>query len=546
MHKLRFGRKKNEKKRRYPPFWVCGCWKKGLAEGVRGSYICDMQIGDKQYIELEKFEELQQAYDLLKHRLEQLERLIFGTKSERFVPDIPGQLALDLDVAVVEVEVETQEVAAHRRAKVKPVQISPHGRTPLPASLRREKIMLEPLEDTTDMKRMGEEITEVLEYQAAELYVLQFVRPKYVRAVTAQQEQQGVSPIVIADLPTRPIEKGIPGIALLAYLLISKFVDHLPLYRLGKMFERQGVKIADSTFVDWIKAACKLLIPLYEALKREVLGCDYLQMDETPIRVLQSEIKGKSHRGYFWVCHAPVQKLSLFQYDARRTAQLPDNLLATFRGTLQTDGYVVYEKYEKQPGLTLAGCLAHGRREFEQALGNDQARAAHILTRIQSLYAVERQAKERQLSAHERLALRQELSRPVFDQLHEYLKAELLQVLPKSAIGQAIAYSLNRWEKLERFLLDGKVEIDNNLVENAIRPVALGRKNYLFAGNHEAAQRIAMIYSFMACCKMNEVNPHTWLQDVLFRIQEYPVNRISELLPHNWKPLEQYPHWYKP
>ncbi|MFZ2898677.1 MAG: IS66 family transposase [Saprospiraceae bacterium] len=511
-----------------------------------GSYICVMQIGDKQYIELEKFEELQQAYALLKHRLEQLERLLFGTKSERFVPDIPGQLALDLDAAKVEAEVQTQEVAAHRRTKVKPVKISPHGRAPLPASLRREKIMLEPQEDTAGMKRMGEEITEVLEYQAAELYVLQFVRPKYARVQTAEEERQGVSPIVIADLPARPIEKGIPGTALLTYLLISKFVDHLPLYRLGKMFERQGVKIADSTLADWIKAACNLLIPLYEALKREVLACDYLQMDETPIRVLESEVKGKSHRGYFWVCHAPAQKLPLFEYDARRSARLPDELLADFGGTLQSDGYVVYEKYEKQAGVTLAGCLAHSRREFEQALGNDQARAAHILTRIQSLYAVERQARERQLSADERLALRQELSRPVFDQLHQYLKAELLQVLPKSAIGQAIAYSLNRWEKLERFLLDGKIEIDNNLVENAIRPVALGRKNYLFAGNHEAARRIAIIYSFMACCKMNEVNPHTWLQDVLFRIQEHPVNRISELLPHRWKPLVQYPHWYKP
>ena len=505
-----------------------------------------MQIGDKQYIELEKFEELQQAYDLLKHRLEQLERLIFGTKSERFVADIPGQLALDLDAAIVEVEVETQEVAAHRRTKVKPVKISPHGRTPLPPSLRRETILLEPAEDTAGMKRIGEEITEILEYQAAELYVLQYVRPKYARVPTPEEEQQGVSPIVIADLPTRPIEKGIPGIALLAYLFISKFVDHLPLYRLGKMFERQGVKIADSTLVDWIKAACTLLVPLYEALKREVLACDYLQMDETPIRVLESETKGKSHRGYFWVCHAPVQKLPLFEYDARRSAQLPDDLLVDFHGTLQSDGYVVYEKYEKQAGVVLAGCLAHSRREFEQALGNDQPRAAHILTRIQSLYAVERQAKERQLSADERLALRQELSRPVFDELHDYLKTQYLQVLPKSAIGKAIAYSLNRWEKLEQFLLDGKIEIDNNLVENAIRPVALGRKNYLFAGNHEAAQRIAMIYSFMACCKMNEVNPQTWLQDVLFRIQEHPVNRISELLPHQWMPLDNYPCWYKP
>jgi len=505
-----------------------------------------MQIGDKQYIELEKFEELQQAYDLLKHRLAQLERMIFGVKSERFVADIPGQLTLELNAAAVEVEIQTQEVAAHKRSKVNPVKISPHGRGPLPDSLRRERIVLEPAEDTTGMKCIGEEITEELEYREAELFVRQYVRPRYVRVPTAGQEQEDQPALVIADLPPRPIEKGIPGVALLAYLLISKFVDHLPLYRLGKMFERQGVKIADSTLVDWIKAACNLLVPLYEALEREMLLCHYLQMDETPIQVLESETKGKSHRGYFWVCHAPVQKLTLLKYDARRNAKLPDDLLAKFVGTLQTDGYSVYEKYEKQAGITLAGCMAHARREFEKALHNDHERAAYVLIQIQSLYAVERAAKDRNLSASERLQLRLELSRPVFDHLHQYLKTELLQVLPKSAIGGAIAYSLNRWQKLERFLQDGDIEIDNNLVENAIRPVALGRKNYLFAGNHEAAQRIAIIYSFTACCKKNDVNPQTWLNDVLFRIQKHPINRIAELLPHRWKPLEQYPHWHRP
>jgi transposase len=508
-----------------------------------------MQIGGKQYIELEKFEELQQAFELLKHQLAELQRLIHGPKSERFVAsDIPGQMSLDLDVQEVAVEQKEQAVAAHKRKQTKPVKITPHGRSPLPESLRRERVVLEPSEDTSDMKCIGEEITEVLEYKAAEFYVLQYVRPKYVKVQrAAQQDEEEAAPIIIASLPSRPIEKGIPGIALLAYLLISKFVDHLPLYRLSKIFERQGVKIADSTLVDWLKASADLLVPLHEALERLILQSRYLQMDETRIQVLDSELKGKSHRGYFWVCYAPVQKLALFQYDPRRSANLPDRLLDGFEGSLQTDGYAVYEKYGKRPQVTLCGCIAHARREFEALQKTHTEQVAHILTQFQHLYAVERQAREKQLSQDQRLALRQELSRPIFDQLHQHLTQQLLNpdLTPKNIFRTAINYSLERWEKLEQFLLDGKIEIDNNLVENTIRPVALGRKNYLFAGNHDAAQRIAMIYSFMACCKMNNINPQEWLQDVLFRIQDHPINKIDDLLPNNWKPLDIYPQWYE-
>lgn len=511
-----------------------------------------MQNAEIQTVPLALYQELQQEYILLQFRLAQLERLIFGAKSERFISSgpLPGQLQLDLggEPSAAQPETEKAVIAPYERNKKKPVKIAPHGRLPLPASLPRQEIILEPQGDTTGMKRIGEEVTEELDYKPGKFFVRRFIRPKYAPQEQSQGSPEGeempAAAILIAPLPARPIEKGIPGAGLLSHLLVSKMVDHLPLYRQMKIFEREGIKIADSTLGGWFGAACKLLVPLYEAQERLILGTSYLQMDETPIKVLESAKKGSTHRGYFWVCYAPVERMALFEYDPRRSADLPKNLLSDFQGDLQSDGYSVYEQFGKMQGITLSACMAHARREFEKALEYDKERAGHAMQLIQQLYAVERKARGEQLDHAERLALRQKSSRPIFDQLATYLRQELQSAPPKAPITKAIAYSLTRWEKLGRFLDDGKLEIDNNLVENAIRPVALGRKNYLFAGNHEAAQRLAMMYSFMASCKMAQVNPADWLRDVLFRIPNHPVNRVAELLPHLWKPMEAYPDWW--
>jgi len=506
-----------------------------------------MQDTQQQYVSLEEYQRLQQDYLLLKHQFEQLRRLIFGTKSERFVSDSPpGQLSLNLDVAQEEPTPDTTEKISYERKKNRPINITPHGRLPIDASLPRRRFEIEPEQDVSGMTRIGEEITEELDYRPGRFWVNQYVRPKY--AVPQAQADAGIAEqpgIVIAPMPSRPIEKGIAGAGLLAYLLLSKTTDHFPLYRIGKMFERQGVRIPAATMIDWFKATCNLLKPLYDAQKRLTLAADYLQMDESPIKVLDSETEGKTHRGYMWVCRAPVQNLVFFNYNSGRSAEAPKELLKNFCGTLQTDGYGVYEMFESRSGITLGGCLAHSRRKFSEAQSNDKVRADAVLNKIQGLYEVERRAREKQLDAAERLALRQELSRPIFDELGEYLKKELVEVLPKSPIGQAIAYTLSRWKKLEQFLLDGRVEIDNNLLENKIRPLALGRKNYLFAGNHEAAERLATAYSLMAGCKINNINPQIWLRDVLFRLPDMPVNKVEQLLPHNWQPLEEYPEWFQ-
>ena len=467
----------------------------------------------------------------LRHRLAELQRLLFGAKSERFVPSaIPGQLQLELEGLEEIVAAHKKMVAAHERSAPSKHQ----GRLPIPAHLKRVEDVIEPEVDTTDMKHIGDEVTELLEYLPGKLWVRRIVRRKYARPEAPGEE---TSAIVVAPMPEQAFPKLKAGISLLVFLVISKFAEHLPLYRLAQMLGRQGVKIPESTMGEWVKVAIERLEVLYAAYKHLLLKSSYLQMDETRLKVLEESQKGKAHLGYIWAIYDPVNKLPFYTYLPGRSHHGPKKLLEPFAGYLQSDGYSVYELLNKiMPNITLVNCWAHARREFIKAQDNDQARAAEVLSRIQALYKVEEDARNRQLGPEERLALRQQISRPIWDELFAYLRAELEKTLPKSPIGAAIAYTLKRKENLERFLLDGRLEMDNNLVENAIRPIAIGRKNYLFAGNHEAAQRIAVIYTFVNACKHRDLDPAIWLQDVLGKIHNHPINRIEELLPQNWTP----------
>jgi hypothetical protein len=277
-------------------------------------------------------------------------------------------------------------------------------------------------------------------------------------------------------------------------------------------------------------AASNLIAPLADVLQRKVLSSFYLEADETPIRVLDRDKKGKTHRGYYWVYHDPLNNLVLFDYREARGRDGPRELLKDFKGYLQTDGYSAYESFDNGK-IKLLHCMAHARRYFEQALDNDRPRAQHVIEQMQKLYAVERKARDESFSSEQRYQLRQQKSLPVLQQLHGWLKDNIMQVLPKSAMGQAIAYSLSRWEKLMIYASDGTLEIDNNLVENSIRPIALGRKNYLFAGSHDAARRAAVIYSLLGTCKLKAVEPFAWLRNVLDVIPDYKANRLEELLP---------------
>jgi len=463
---------------------------------------------------------------LLQEELKELKRLVFGQKRERFVPATPpNQLSLPLDPPSIKPAEVVYQRVQYERVMLKAAKVA--LRQPFPSHLPRIDIFIEPSVDVAGMRKIGEEITEELDLKPASLFVRRYIRPRYV----SLQET-----FHIGELPARPIEKGIPGPGLLTQLIYDKFVSHLPFYRQVQRYQQLGMKIPPSTLEGWFEASCALLEPLYEALKVRVLASSYLQCDETPIPVLDKLKKGETHRGYHWIYHGVESKLVLFDYREGRGREGPLKLLKNYHGYLQTDGYAVYEQFEAREDIVLVGCMAHARRYFEHALDNDRPRAEKVLLWMQQLYALEREAREQNLSAEERYGLRQAKALPVMEELENWLLAERLQVLPKSAIGKAIAYLIPRFNKIAMYLEDGRLEIDNNLAENLIRPVALGRKNYLFAGSHVGAKRAATVYSLLGSCQLQGINPYDYLRDILQRLPLHPVNKLEELLPPFWKP----------
>ena len=472
----------------------------------------------------EKIDYLTRERDRLKHQVEMLRRMQFGQKRERF-EGAPNQTVLPFEAGSEAVEQQQEEV----NQKIEYVRKRPNhkGRAKLPEHLPVEEIEIHPEGDLSDMVCIGREITEELECEPAKFYIKRYIRYKY-----AAKGGEGVK---IGGLPDRVIDKGIPGAGLLAMILTGKYMDHLPLYRQKQIFARENIQIASSTIESWTKEALIKLEPLYEQLVFDTKTKGYLQVDETPIKVLDSDKKGAAHQGWYWVYHAPLDGIVLFDYQPTRGQVAAKKLLDTFKGYLQTDGYAVYGKYGHRKDITHLACWAHARREFERALDNDQARAEKALLMIQRLYAVERRAREGKLAADQIKELRLTESLPVINEMGKWIFEEIKSTLPKSQIGKAMAYAYARWDALSAYLNDGNLQIDNNLVENAIRPLALGRKNYLFAGSHEAAQRAAMIYSFFAICKKHEVNPYLWLKHTLLKIASINHKSLKDLYPQNFK-----------
>jgi transposase len=474
-------------------------------------------------------EDLKAQVLVLTTELARLKKLISGVKSERF---IPAENALQLTLPTFAGEdsatsaVATEQIT-YTRKKSKQT-FTPHGRNPLPAHLPRTEIIIEPDCDTTQMKKIGEDVTEELDYEPGKLYVNRYVRPKYAH--------NGGEGVVIATLPTRPIEKGIAGPGLLAHLAIGKYVDHLPLYRQRKQFLRHDVKLPASTLGDWLRRTCELLLPLYELQRTLIQRARYLQTDETSIRVQDSGTKGKCHKGYYWVYHDPLGRLVLFDYQDSRSRDGPEKMLSDFSGFLQTDGYAGYDAFGSRNSIAHLACFAHARRYFVDAVPNDtNNRAEWMLLRIQKLYDVERLARENAYSYEQRCELRQKEALPLLSEMKAWLETERQHVLPKSGLGQAMAYMLKFWQRLNVYTTDGRLEIDNNLVENAIRPVALGRKNYLFAGSHDAARRGAIIYSLVVTAHLHDVEPFKYLKDIIARISDHPHKQLADLLPQNCK-----------
>lgn len=462
----------------------------------------------------------------LKHQNDLLRKLAFGSKKETHKAienseqvKIPFEEKVDLDLPQ---DIEQQQISYHRKKNNK--KREDFSKLEFATDLPREVVVIEPADKTEDMVQIGQEETEVLAIRPEQFYVKKIIRPKYAKA-----NKEGV---IIAELPARIIPSGKVDESFLVALLIDKYVDHMPIYRQLKKYERLGIKLNDSTVGDWIAKSINYLEILYDTLKQKIRNANYLQADETTMKVLDKEKKGKTHLGYYWVYHSPLEKVCLFDYHPSRGQIAPSTFLQGYKGVLQTDGYSVYDALAKNENIIiLAGCMAHARRNFFEAQQNNKELAQWMLNKIQELYQIERQAKEEHLSIAERLEIRKEKSISILNEMKLWLDEQIIKVTPKSPIGQAINYMKARWEKLILFTEIAELEIDNNLVENAIRPVALGRKNYLFAGSHEAAKRGAIIYSLFACCKMNNINPNHWLEETLRKIPETKSSQLENLLP---------------
>ena len=453
--------------------------------------------------------------------------MLFGAKRERFVSNQhPDQLTLAFEVEEQQLEAQIQadiQKVSYERQKTKKQH---PGREALPSHLPVVETILQPTEDVSGMTCIGNEITDELEYTPARLFINRTIRPKYI----SKEDQNLVQKQVIAPLD-RPIPKCIAGADLLANMAVEKYVFHMPIYRQLQRFIQNGVHIKSSTADSWLNLLAKHIQPLYSVHRTYVLATNYLQVDESPIKVQDKNKPGATHQGYMWVYRTPMQNAVFFDYNPGRSQVAPQKYLNDFKGYLQTDGYGVYDQFGQKPDITHLSCWAHARRYFEKALSNDKVHASAVMLLIQDLYAVERKASEKELSAQQRYELRLEEALPVLNKIGKYMGDNRNYLLPKSPIGQAFEYCITRWDNLMNYLKDGKLEIDNNKIENSIRPLALGRKNYLFAGSHDAAKNVAMYYSFFGTCKKHDINPHKWIAYVIRNISDTKTSELKNLLP---------------
>jgi transposase len=459
-----------------------------------------------------------------------LRRMQFGRRSEKLQGQIE-QLELQLDeLATARAEPPaaspTPEAAAPGRRP---------ARRPLPGHLPRQKRTILPKETACPdcggaLKALGEDVSEILEFVPAHFQVIQQVRPKL--ACTHCDK------IVQAEAPSRPIARGLAGPGLLAHVLVSKYCDHLPLYRQEEIYAREGVELERTTLADWVGGASQLLQPLVEALRRHVMGARKLHADDTPVPVLAPGL-GRTKTGRLWTYvrdDRPAGDATppgvWFAYSPDRKGEHPQAHLRHFVGTLQADGYAGFDPVYATGRIREAACWAHVRRKFyDLQVAHKSLIAQEALERIAALYAIEKEIRGR--PPDERRAIRQTRARPLLESLRQWLESCLTKLSQKSDTTTAVKYALGRWEALTRYAEEGALEIDNNAAERALRAVALGRKNYLFAGSDTGGERAAILYSLIGTAKLNGLDPESYLRDVLSRLPDHPISRIEELLP--WK-----------
>jgi len=470
--------------------------------------------------------------------IQRLQRHQFGRRAERMDED-QLQLAfedLNADIARVEARLPVEKPAKtpNREPRTERASLPPH--------LPREEVRLDIEHDTCTgcggaLHAIGETVSERLDYVPARLKVIRVCRPRY--------GCRSCGTIHQAPAPERPIAKGLATPGLIAHVLVSKYCDHLPLYRQSQIFERHGVELDRSTLANWVGGACWWLEPLQQRLAEHVFASQTIFADDTPVPVLDPG-RGRTKTGRLWVYArderpwgGPAPPTALYLYSPDRKAEWPAAHLAAFKGTIQVDGYAGFEKLTAGGDIALAACWAHTRRKFYDVHeATASPIAAEALKRIAALYAVEDTIRGQ--SAAARQVARRAKSLPLVEAMKPWLEAELVRVPPRSPLAEAIRYALSRWNALGRFLDDGRIELDTNTVERAIRPIALGRKNHLFAGSDGGAARWATVASLIATAKLNAVEPHAYLKDVLERMSNgHPMRQIDELLPWNWKPSDR-------
>ena len=488
---------------------------------------------------IERLPALTQEYDQklseAEAQIAELKRELFGPKADKLTPEQEEQLKevnKDLQDEVqrpgpVSDQILEREDRATRRRRQRGV------RHPLPAHLETETVTIEPEEKICPccgkpLERIGEEVSEEIDLIPAKLIRRRTVRPKYACRC-------GEAGVKIASLPPRLIPQSRLGLGLGVHIVLSRFDDHLSFYRLEQQFrERHGIVIARQQMVQWVEPIARLLQPICDRMWRQMLAGGYLQVDETPVRVLDPEVEGKAARGYLWFYAVPRGDVIL-EFDRSRALKVVQQRLKDFTGTIQTDAYEVYQSLErKESRIDRIACLAHSRRRFYVALKENLPQAVSFISQMRLLYKIEDEA--RNLAAADRYALRRQSAPAIWEALKATATELQPRFLPRSTMGSAIRYFLDEYEALTGYLRDGRFEIDNNLVENAIRPTAVGRKRWLFIGHPDAGWRSAVIYSIIVSCRRRGINPQDYLTDVLKRLPEQKINRIDELLPGNWKP----------
>ncbi|MHC1780691.1 MAG: IS66 family transposase [Bacteroidales bacterium] len=490
---------------------------------------------------------LESTVSKLENELTWLRKKLFGKMSERFINSDPDSRQLDIfGEQLSDSEREELERAAKQEQELITRTITASKpRTPRKdvsfENLRIEETTIEPEGiDFEEYVCIGTEETNRLAYKPAEFYVKRTIRKKYAlknQLTELDNEEEKRPSVVIAPLPDSPIHKCMADTSLLTEIIIQKYLYHLPFHRQIARFGDLGVRISSSTVGDWFSQSCELLKPLYDHLRRRVLSSDYIQVDESTLPVIDNE-KRRAVKGYLWVVRNPDNGEVFFHYDrGSRSEKTALILLHGFNGAIQSDGYQVYKRFEALDGKLMLGCWAHARRKFDEALAENKKLATEALLQIQSLYAVEREADETRATPEQRRELRMTKAYPVLVTFEKWLYDNYTTLLPQSRTAKAISYTYSIFPKLSRYHLNGRYRIDNNLVENAIRPLAIGRKNYLFCGNSDAAIRASMVYSLLGSCKAAGINPSEWLEDVLSKIYSYTKeNRnLEELLPHLWK-----------